>query len=416
MIKIFSFKLKRKALHYRIKEMLNESGIESEAFSVNAFAKQTDLVDVIVIGAGPAGSVTAGEIAKSGFNVLLIEKDDFPGQTNVCAGGIEKWVVDDFELGDIVEKEISRSKYHFPWGVEEYDADAATVKREVFDKFLACKAEAAGVKLLTNMVALDVIRDEDYLKVNIKDRRKAVGEVVKTRLVVFADGPNTLAKKFGIGFEIRPDTVAESSIFEIEWKNNPMSTFEFFFFPDISPWGYGWMFPKRDTINIGVYSLYMRLERNIYDYLRYFFSEICSKEWKGKKREIIRFTSALIPLVPAKQIHEERMLVVGDAAGMVDPFFGGGISHAIRSGRIAGGVALNALEEGNFTKEFFSKYQKEWERTEDYISIEKMYHLSNVFLSLSKVDKNIFGKMISIGLNKRGMMRKLLYRTNFRKV
>jgi ribulose 1,5-bisphosphate synthetase/thiazole synthase len=75
--------------------MPNEVGLECKAFSENTFWNQTDLVDVIVIGAGPAGSVTAGEIAKSGFNVLLIEKDDFPGQTNVCAGGIEKWVVDD---------------------------------------------------------------------------------------------------------------------------------------------------------------------------------------------------------------------------------------------------------------------------------------------------------------------------------
>ena len=393
--------------------MLRESCLKSEAFSVNS---QKDLVDVIVIGAGPAGSITAGEIAKKGFNVLLIEKDAFPGQTNVCAGGIERWVVDEFKLGDVIEKEISGSKYHFPWGLEEYEANDATVKREEFDKFLACNAEDAGAQLLTNTVACDVMRGNGCLKVGIKEKGEGAEDIIKTKLVVFADGPNTLAKKFGIGFEIRPDTVAESSIFEIDWQSNSEDSFEYFFSPDISSWGYGWMFPKRDTVNIGVYCLYARLERSIYDYLRYFFSEICSKEWKGKKREIIRFTSALIPLVPAKQIHEERMLVVGDAAGMVDPFYGGGVSHAIRSGRIAGSVALNALEEGNFSKEFLSKYQKEWERTEDYISIKKMYHLSNVFLPFSKMDKNIFGKMISIGLNKKGMMRKLLYRTNFRKV
>ena len=364
-------------------------------------------VDAMVIGAGPAGSVTAGEIAKRGFNVLLIEKDDFPGQTNVCAGGIERWVVDDFKLGGIVEKEILRSKYHFPWGVEEYEADAATVKREVFDNFLARKAEAAGVQLLTNTVALDVIRDDDYLKVNIKNRREEIGDIIKTKLVVFADGPNTLAKKFGIGFEIRPDTVAESSIFEIEWKNNPLDGYDFFFSPDISPWGYGWIFPKRDTLNIGVWCLYSKFQRNIYDCLKDFLSNLGTSI---KEKRIVRFTSALIPLVPAREVYGERMLVVGDAAGMVDSFFGGGISYAIQGAKIAGKVALDALEEGIFSRDFLSAYQKEWERTVDYMNIKKMYHLSNVFLPVYRIDRNIFSKMIGIGLNKRGMMRKLLYR------
>ena len=364
-------------------------------------------VDVIVIGAGPAGSVTAGEIAKRDFNVLLIEKDDFPGQTNVCAGGIEKWVVDDFELGGIVEKEISRSKYHFPWGVEEYDADAATVKREVFDNLLASKAEGAGAQLLTNTVACDVIRVNGCLRVGIKEKEKGREKGVKTKLVVFADGPNTLARKFGIGFEIRPDTVAESSIFEIEREHNPLDGYDYFFSPDISPWGYGWIFPKRNTLNIGVWCLYSKLQRNIYDYLKDFLSHLGTSI---KEKRIVRFTSALIPLVPAREIHGERMLVVGDAAGMVDSFYGGGISFAIQGGKIAGKVASDALEEKNFSTDFLAAYQKEWERTEDYMSIKKMFYLSNVFLPVSKIDRNIFGKMIGIGLNKSGMVRKLLYR------
>jgi digeranylgeranylglycerophospholipid reductase len=330
----------------------------------------------------------------------------------VCAGGIEKWVVDDFELDDIVEKEIFRSKYHFPWGVEEYDANAATIHRNIFDDFLACKAEDLGARVLTNTVAHDVMRGNGCLKVGIKEKGKVTEEVIKTKMVVFADGPNTLAKKFGIGFEIRPDTVAESSIFEIEWKGNPLDSFEYFFSPDISPWGYGWIFPKRDTLNIGVWCLYSKLQHSIYEYLKGFFSTL---RMPIKEKKITGFTSALIPLVPARGIYSERMLVVGDAAGMVDSFYGGGISYVIQGGKIAGKVALDALEEKNFSRDFLSAYQKEWERTEDYKNIKKMYHLSNVFLPVSKIDRNIFGKMIGIGLNKRGMVRKLLY-TNLRKV
>ena len=387
--------------------MLNETCFKSEIFSVNPFASQKRLVDVAVIGAGPAGSITAGEIAKKGFNVLLIEKDVFPGQTNVCAGGIDRWVVDEFKLGDIVEKEILGSRYHFPWGVEEYDANAATVHRNSFDNRLAREAEDAGAQLITNTAACDVMRGNGCLKVGIKEKEKGKEVLVKTKIVVFADGPNTLAHNFGIGFEIRPDTVSESTILEIEWKNNPMDCSEFFFSHDISPWGYGWIFPKRDTLNIGVGCLYSKLQWNILGHLIFFFSNLGELI---KEKRIIRFTSALVPLVPAKRIYAERMFVVGDAAGMVDPFYGGGISYAIQGGKIAAKVALDALKEVNFSEDFLSEYQKKWERTEDYMNIKKMYHLSNLFLPLSKIDKDIFSKMIGIGLNKKGMMRKLLYR------
>ena len=64
--------------------------------------------------------------------------------------------------------------------------------------------------------------------------------------------------------------------------------------------------------------------------------------------------------------------MVGHAAGMVNSFPGGGISYAIRSGRIAGDVASDALEENNLSKEFLSKYQKKWERTVDYKNIKNV--------------------------------------------
>jgi digeranylgeranylglycerophospholipid reductase len=385
--------------------MLNETGFKNEIFSVNAFAKQKGLVDVVVIGAGPAGSICAGEITKKGFNVLLIEKDAFPGQTNVCAGGIERGIVAEFGLRGLIEKEISIARYHFPWGEEEYKVNFVSVKREVFDSFLAHQAVDAGAQLLINTVVRDAILENDCVKLKVKSRG---GESeIRTKLVVFADGPNTLAHNFGIGFEIMPDTVSESSIFEIEWKNNPLDGFEYFFSHEISPWGYGWIFPKKDTLNIGVICLYSKLEKNILEYLKNFRSNL---EKPVKEKRITRFTSALVPLVPARRIYGERMLVVGDAAGMVDPLSGGGISYAIRGGKVAAKVALDVLKEGTFSKVFLSRYQNEWERTEDYRNIKKRYHLSNIFLPLSKIDKNIFSKMVGIRLNKRGTVRKLLCR------
>lgn len=346
--------------------------------------------DVVVIGAGPAGSTTARVIAEHGFDVILVEKDEYPGKTNVCAGGIPKQIVEETGLSsDIVEKEILRGKYYYPWGVREQKLNhAATVYRNVFDKCLAEKAEEEGAKMITNTLIRDV-------KV-INDKVCAISDenIIESEIVVFADGPNTLAyRKFGIGFKPEADKTIVSVACEVKWENNPLSCFEYYYGYDISPWGYGWIFPKRDTINVGVGCLYSELRSNLIYSLNYILKKYPLASEKIKSKEIMWLRSALIPAAPAKRIFGERMLVVGDAAGMVDPVFGGGIKQAIEGGKIAGEVCVKALEEMSFSSKFLSQYQDMWHKTRDYLDIYRKYLLSNAFLYLSKHDRNAYPKI-----------------------
>ena len=350
--------------------------------------------DVVVIGAGPAGSTTARTIAMHDFDVLLVEKDEYPGKTNVCAGGVPRSIIKDMGLSsNVIEKDIIGEKHFFPWGLKISDLNNITVYRHVFDKALADKAVEEGVKMLTDTLIKDVTIKRDRIRVISEGN----ADTIESKLVVFADGPNTLAyRKFGIGFKPEADKTIVSVACEVKWKNNPLDHYEFYYGYDISPWGYGWIFPKGNTVNVGVVCLYNELHSNIIESLNYMLKKYPLTCEKLKGREITWLSSALIPVAPAKQIFGKRMLVVGDAAGMVDPVSGEGIAHAIIGGKLAGEVCARALEEDDFSPTFLSQYQSLWHKTVNYSYMYSKYLLSNVFLYFLRFDRNAYPKLAAI--------------------
>jgi len=221
--------------------------------------------DVVVIGAGPAGATAAREVAQKGYDIFLIEKDVYPGQNNVCAGGMDRVLVKNLSLTEeIIEKIVSKSIYYFPWQIYAVNTPYISVRRKVFDRFLAQKAVKQGTKLFVSTLASDISRSRNEIVISLKNRVTGENYKVKAKLVIFADGPNTLvSKKFKrIGFG-RKNSKAFSAIYELEWKDNPFEDFEFFFDTRVSPWGYGWIFPKRDVLNVGVLCLMSKLQKNI---------------------------------------------------------------------------------------------------------------------------------------------------------
>lgn len=366
--------------------------------------------DVAIIGGGPSGSSTARVIAENGFDVILVEKDEFPGITNICAGGMPRSVIKENGLStDVIEKKILAEKYYFPWGENIIDFDLITVYRTVFDKCMAEKAVENGARMLTDTLIKEISLKNDgaYL---YSDKY-----IIKSKLVVFADGPNTLAyRKFGIGFRPDFDKTAVSLTCEVEWRNNPLNECLFYFGEDIVPWGYGWIFPKKNTVNVGVVCLHNKLRSNLIDSLNYMLKKFPATSELLKGKDILRINSALIPAAPAKKIFGERILVVGDAAGMVDPITSGGIVQAINGGKLAGKICCLSLERGDYSAKFLSQYQNIWNKTADYHSIYSKFLASNIFLYLSKFDRNSYSKLAEItreGIGK-VLRRKLLYNPN----
>jgi geranylgeranyl reductase family protein len=351
-------------------------------------------VDITVIGAGPGGSSAANIIAKAGYNVLLVEKDKYPGKNNVCGGGMSEQRADKLKLPDkILEKRIPYEVHYYPWGVYECKQRHASILRNKFDRYLAERAEENGSTLLTSTKAVNIKRRDGRIVVYTSNNKNI--STISSDLVIFADGVNTLAKKFGIGFKKDKNNTALGLVYEVEWKDNPIDHYEMFYDKNISGWGYGWIFPKKDLLNVGVGGRISKIRGNIKDMMNYFMkSAVVSTKIQGRK--ILNKKAALIPLAPAREIHDQSMLVVGDAAGMVYPFFGAGIENAIVAGEIAGRVAISALEENDFSKQFLSVYKKEWEKTGNYALMKRQSTMSKFLLPLSNLDAYILQKFMNI--------------------
>jgi len=331
-----------------------------------------DNAEVVVIGAGPAGSVTADEIAKAGRDVVLIEKANYAGETNVCGGVTPVENADAFEIPAYVrERTLSKWVCYFPNETFSFEIPFISFRRCVFDRFLAEKAKSRGARMITRTIAKNVTVTEDGSVVKLRDDAKNYDYEIRAQLVVFADGPATLgARKFkGSGFQRRPERTFQGLVYEVEMKDKGLETLDLYFDPRIAPWGYGWLFPKGEVINAGICGLmsiwHEQSNQNMRSRLDYFVKEHPKSSDITKNRKIVNLQAAIIPVEPAKKMYADRALFVGDAAGMVEPFTAGGNEFAMRGGKVAAAIAIEALKKGTFGEKFLSKYQKEWEHTED---------------------------------------------------
>lgn len=296
----------------------------------------------------------------------MLERGEDPGQRNVCGGGIEGADVEKIGLPDVlIDKRIVRREHHFPWDVTTVTTPHVTTLRRELDRWLAEQAVAAGAELLTRTQARAVIRETTgRVAVTATDLATQHEVMHRARLVVFADEPNTLAPRFGdLGFVRRPTTAAVGLIYELAWPDVPLDHYEVHFGTSYSPWGYVWLFPKRDLLNVGITVLPSHgASRHLKKRLRAFIeSRPDLREWR-----IVRRAGAYIPVVPATRIYDDSVLTVGDAAGMVDPLTGAGIANAVVGGRLAGQVACQALAAGDLSAAFLSRYQSRWQATSRY--------------------------------------------------
>ncbi|MFZ5915362.1 MAG: geranylgeranyl reductase family protein [Chloroflexota bacterium] len=371
--------------------------------------------DTLVIGAGPAGSATAQAIALQGWRVALLERDDFGGQSNVCGGGIEG---DDAELirvpSQIIHKRLVRREHHFPWGVTTITKPHVTLLRREYDRHLSQQAAAAGAELQIRALVrqVELIAPGD-LRVRVVSQKTRQETVLRTRIVVFADGAHTLAHKlFGFGFQRRPNTAAAGLIYELDWPGCPLENYEVHFGSQIAPWGYAWLFPKRDLLNVGLICLPSRgkTSRQLEHHLRRFVES--HPLLRG--RNISRRAGAFIPAAPAERIVHTSMLAVGDAAGMVDPMTEAGITNGIVAAGIAAEVVHQALTQETFAAEFLAQYQRHWQATERFKILRLQHRLTQFFLPASRFDPNFFAKLMQVlflgeGLSRLQKLQLLLY-------
>jgi geranylgeranyl reductase family protein len=328
--------------------------------------------DVIVVGGGPAGSTTARRTAQQGLNVLLLDKECCP-RVKPCAGGLVDPAREalDFSIDDIVQRRINGQTIHAPSGLQvdcsRPTESGVTVLRPDFDQLLLKKAEEAGATVYQDERVTKVVQDESSVHVTTHEKKQYTA-----KYVVGADGVNSVvAKQLGFYNGWKDNTAATAIEMEIEVgqeavervcaavNNKDRATLHIFFGP--IPFGYTWCFPKKSILSVGAgcrQDKAQKLRQNFKTWYNQF------KKLHHLHPKTLSYSGARLPFLrPAEATVKNRAILVGDAAGFVNPFDGEGIQMAIRSGVVAAPILKSAVEANDPSE--LGQYETEWKKQFD---------------------------------------------------
>jgi geranylgeranyl reductase family protein len=279
--------------------------------------------DVLVVGGGPAGSATAHELAKAGASVLLADKATFP-RDKPCGGGLTARALRRCPVDPtpVVEEEVDLVELRFRFGDRvERPARAPVIymtQRRRLDAFLLDAARARGVEV------------REGAQVSIGEEVRIDGEAVKADVVVGADGANgTTARALGLGEGIVHGVALEGNVPYTRISRDRYRRRAVVELADI-PGGYGWVFPKGDHVNVGVGAW-----KDEGPHLREHLARTCSAHGL-ELQELEHLRGHRLPLrPPGTAIASERAVLVGDAAGLIDPVSGDGMYECFVSASLA---------------------------------------------------------------------------------
>lgn len=335
--------------------------------------------DVLVVGAGPAGSSAAHHLAQLGKKVIVLEKATFP-RDKVCGDGLTPGAVRELiRMGVPMDPADGwmRNKglrvigggheIHLPWPeMETYPNYGMAKARMGLDETLARHAQASGAELREGSTVTEPIVHETSgriqgVRVRGTNPDGSRGETYELRAPIVIDAGGVaarLATSMGIEKnEKRPMGVAVRTYFrsprhDDEWMESQLELWDG---PreasNLLP-GYGWIFALGDgTVNVGLGSVSSTAAATKLDYKAIF------KAWMANAPESWEFTpenqlgplrSAALPMAFNRQpLYSKGLMLIGDAGGMVSPFNGEGITYALMAGRVAADVASQALARTN---------------------------------------------------------------------
>jgi geranylgeranyl reductase family protein len=292
--------------------------------------------DVAVIGAGPAGSTTAYRLARARARVLLVDKAAFP-RDKPCGGGLTMRAVRQlpFSVEPVVEDRITRARCRLRYGpvIERESSQVLCLmtQRRRLDEFLVGQAVEAGAEF----------RDGVRVSIESDTRIRVDGQPITVDAVVGADGANGItARTLGLGGSIVNGVALEGNL---PYERLPQDAWRGMLVLELAvvPGGYGWIFPKGDHVNVGVGGWGEEGPR-----LRQHLRLLC-EHYGIELRHLTDVRGHRLPMRrPGTVLARGRALLVGDAAGVLDPVSGDGIYEALVTSRLAAdhllGDKLNA--------------------------------------------------------------------------
>lgn len=401
--------------------------------------------DVVIIGGGPAGLSTGIKLAQKGLKILLIERGRFCGAKNLFGGVVYtssiKEIVPEFPEVDPspVERPVTEEGYFFlsKEGVvkilhtKKKTDESFTALRAKFDAFLSEYALKKGIDLAPKTKVIDFIRNNGFIEGVIVDRPTSFEDptpaTIKAKVVVIAEGVNrVLTEKAGLinkTFEPEEVVLAVKEVLQLPkgelearfgLSNNQGLAVEIFGEITKGLPGTGFLYTNKTTVSFGIgvfLKSLMDLNLKPYEILEYakfhpYFREL----FKGS--ETLEYGAHLIPewgIRGLPKLYGNGVLVVGDAAGLVNPLFREGTNLAIYSGLMAAEAIFYAFEKGDFTEKSLRKYEELFKDSFIYKDLVMLKDLKTFLLSnshLFKVYPEIIYDICSLYFSAQGRYKK----------
>ncbi|MCP4542977.1 MAG: NAD(P)/FAD-dependent oxidoreductase [Chloroflexi bacterium] len=304
----------------------------------------TERFDVLVVGAGPAGSTAARVAADGGTRVLLVEQRPIVGLPVQCAEYVPAQIVSYVTMPErCIAQRIRKLHTHLPDGeTVETPAAGYVLDRAAFDRSLAVVASRTGAEVWTGTRAVE----RTDRSVIVRQRNKDVE--IECRVVIGADGPRSTVGKW-----IGPTNAEFIDGLQVEAVLPAPQDFTEVYFDPVYRGGYGWLFPKGETANVGV-GVNRKMGGDPRQALEHLLAQL-----EITPGMIVGRTAGPVPSGGSvARLRERNVLLVGDAAGHTHPVTGAGIFAAVVSGTLAGQAAAQVIKDDDLAA--LDGYEQEW--------------------------------------------------------
>ena len=355
--------------------------------------------DLLIVGAGPAGTAAAMYAARQGLTSIVVDRDTFP-RDKICGdalSGKALSVLDELGLleaaagldGSEINRvlmsspehvglsvDLSDRRHHDPLTGRELPLRGYVIRRRVFDHFLVRAARDRGIEVREGFAVKDLVRDEAGRVVGVRGHQgggsgngnghRGPEETLRARVVLGCDGFNSIvARRSGLYAHDPPHWVVALRCY-YEGVAGTTDEIELHFVDEVRP-GYFWIFPlENGGANIGIGMVHSEMKRKGVDLKRALAAVVRRPPFDERfagARPLERPVGWNLPVGSRRRpCHGDGFLLLGDAASLIDPFTGEGIGNALYSARLAAEVCREALDQGDTSAAVLGRYEDRlWE-------------------------------------------------------
>jgi geranylgeranyl reductase family protein len=310
--------------------------------------------DVIIVGGGPAGLSAAVRLAGAGHSVTVLEEHATFGDPVHCTGVLAEDAFNELGLSrDTVLNPLSTARFHSPSGLDiSYTSpatEAVVIDRGAFDRQLADSATRAGATLVNGARVTSISVEPTQVRVACDD-----GHTLRSRSVVLACGANyRFQRELGLGV---PAVHLASA--QLEMPAGRGGDVEIYFGSELAPRGFAWAVPVTRPSGLHV-RIGVMCTDNAAEHFRRMVEKV-GPSWGVEPQDGRVPRRRLLPLTTIRRTYGDRVLAIGDAAGLVKPTTGGGIYYSLISAALAGDVLSEALRTDALKASSLARYESGW--------------------------------------------------------